>query len=385
MSEAVPPRVLIVDDSRIVRTTIAKNIRGHFDIREEADGEAAWETLMVDPAIRVVISDLSMPQLDGYGLLERIRESKVHRVHDMPVIIISGEEDETARQRAKDLGATDFITKGTGTAELLARLNTLVGLAETRETLAVARSEAMTDKVSGLLSAAVLRRQAEQALSYQLRHSGAMALLVIGFDHMSSLTGAKGRAAAEALLGQFARLLASIVRTEDSLARWSDTELAVVTPGIGTEQARAFADRIRQAVARASIRHQGQTLQATVSIGVAGFPDDAVTDASSLFAVAGERMLQAQGEGGNRVIFCPSATGLAATATVFERLPSHLEAGLDAVRRSKLARLGLSLLPLLHRLDKQFNLGLPLVDMERRLTQAQDESADFNQNTTRGV
>jgi two-component system, cell cycle response regulator len=385
MSEAGLPRVLIVDDSRIVRSTIAKNIRGSFDIREEADGEAGWETLMVDPAIRVVISDLSMPQLDGYGLLERIRESKVRRVHDMPVIIISGEEDESARQRAKDLGATDFITKGTGTTELLARLSTLVGLADTRETLAVARSEAMTDKGSGLLSSAVLRRQAEQALSYWQRHGGQMSVLIIGFDHLALLSGAKGHAAAEILLGQFARLLASVVRTEDSLARWSDTELAVLTPGIGPDQARAFAERIRQAVARASIRHQARTLQATVSIGVAGFPDDATIDAPSLFAVAGERMLRAQGEGGNRVVCSQAAMALGGSPIVVDRSPAHAVAGNETVRHSKLARLGLSLLPLLHRLDKEFSLGLPLVDMERRLTRAQDESADFNQNTTRGV
>ncbi len=378
MSEAGLPRVLIVDDSRIVRATIAKNIRGHFDIREEADGEAGWETLMVDPAIRVVISDLSMPRLDGYGLLERIRESKVHRVHDLPVIMISGEEDETARQRAKDLGATDFITKGTGTAELLARLSTLMGFAETRETLAVARSEAITDKVSGLLNAAVLRRQAEQALSYCQRHGGTMSLLVIGFDHMAALASGDGRATAEALLGQFSRLLTGVVRTEDSLARWSHTDLAVVSPGIAPEQARAFAERLRQAVARAGIRHQGQTLQATVSIGVAGFPDDSVADASTLFAVAGERMARGQGEGGNLVVCGQPTTG-------DRLLPPRPAAEHEAVRRPKLARLGLSLLPLLHRLDKEFNLGLPLAEMERRLTQAQGESTDSNQNTTRGV
>jgi diguanylate cyclase (GGDEF)-like protein len=372
MSETALPRVLIVDDSRIVRATIAKSIRGHFDIREEVDGEAGWETLMVDPAIRVVLADLSMPRLDGYGLLERIRASKVHRVRDLPVIMISADEDETVRQRAKDLGATDFITKSTGTAELQARLSTVVGLAETREILAVARSEAVTDKASGLLNAAVLRRQAEQALSYCQRHGGTVSLLVIGFDHMASLRSGDGRATAETLLGQFARLLASAVRNEDSLARWSDTELAILSPGVAPEQARAFAERIRQAVARASIRHHGQTLQATVSIGVAGNPDDAASDAAALFAVASERMGRAQGEGGNRVV-------------VAEQLPPHVAADHEAGRRPKLARLGLSMLPLLRRLDKEFNLGLPLADMERRLTRAQDESADFKQNTTRGV
>jgi len=104
-----------------------------------------------------------------------------------------------------------------------------------------------------------------------------------------------------------------------------------------------------------------------------------------LFAVAGERMLRAQGEGGNRVVCSQAAMALGGSPIVVDRSPAQAVAGNETVRHSKLARLGLSLLPLLHRLDKEFSLGLPLVDMERRLTRAQDESADFNQNTTRGV
>ena len=107
-----PPRVLIVDDSRMVRATIAKQIRGTFDVREEADGEAGWQALLVDPTVSVVVSDIGMPVLDGYGLLERIRDSKVSRIHDLPVIIISGEEDADSREKARQLGANDFITKG---------------------------------------------------------------------------------------------------------------------------------------------------------------------------------------------------------------------------------------------------------------------------------
>ena len=55
----------------MVRASIAKQIRGSFDVREEADGEAGWQALLVDPTIEVVISDIGMPKLDGFGPLER--------------------------------------------------------------------------------------------------------------------------------------------------------------------------------------------------------------------------------------------------------------------------------------------------------------------------
>ena len=92
-------RVLIIDDSRMVRASIVKHIRGRFDFREEADGEAGWQALLVDPSIHLVISDIGMPNLDGYGLLQRIRGSKLTRIQELPVLIISGEEEGEARAR----------------------------------------------------------------------------------------------------------------------------------------------------------------------------------------------------------------------------------------------------------------------------------------------
>ena len=119
------PKVLIVDDSRMVRASVIKLIRGRFEFREEADGEAGWQALLVDPTIHLVLTDIGMPQLDGYGLLERVRASKLSRIHDLPVIVISGDEDDSARERARRLGANDFITKGIRATELLARLDSL--------------------------------------------------------------------------------------------------------------------------------------------------------------------------------------------------------------------------------------------------------------------
>lgn len=123
------PRVLIADDSRIVRTMLIKHIEGMFEFREALDGEQAWETLLVDPSIRVVITDLTMPKLDGYGLLQRIRSSKINRIRNIPVVVISGSDERQERDRAMAAGATDLIIKGIGAAQLLSQLDVLSRLA----------------------------------------------------------------------------------------------------------------------------------------------------------------------------------------------------------------------------------------------------------------
>ena len=133
---ATKPRVLIADDSRIVRASIVQHLRDRFDIREVTDGEAAWQAVLLDSSIRVVITDLTMPKVDGFELLNRVRSSKVQRNRELPIVIISGEDETVERERAASIGATDFIQKGVGAAELLARMGVLVRLSATREALA---------------------------------------------------------------------------------------------------------------------------------------------------------------------------------------------------------------------------------------------------------
>src|SRR5213596_192128 len=96
-------RVLLVDDSKIVRTTLARLIRKSFEVREEANGETGWQAIASDPSIVVVFSDIQMPVLDGFALLERIRQSEDQRIRSMPVIVISGNEDDATKKRARAL------------------------------------------------------------------------------------------------------------------------------------------------------------------------------------------------------------------------------------------------------------------------------------------
>ena len=59
------PRILIVDESRMVRATLIKLIRDHYSFREETDGESGWQALVLDPSIQLVICSSSLPMLDG--------------------------------------------------------------------------------------------------------------------------------------------------------------------------------------------------------------------------------------------------------------------------------------------------------------------------------
>ena len=110
------PRILIVDESRMARAMLGKTLREHFDVREESDGESAWQVLVLDHSIRLVICALALPVLDGDGLLQRLRGSRLQRLARVPMLMVSG-DDDAAVERARNHGASDFIARSAGTAE----------------------------------------------------------------------------------------------------------------------------------------------------------------------------------------------------------------------------------------------------------------------------
>ena len=115
-------RILMVDDSKLMRKAAVKMLGEEFDVVTADDGAQAWQMVGEDQTIQVVFSDLNMPVSDGYELLRRVRASADAGIQTLPLIIVTGaENDEAARMKALDMGATDFITKPFSTTDLVAR------------------------------------------------------------------------------------------------------------------------------------------------------------------------------------------------------------------------------------------------------------------------
>lgn len=115
--------ILIVDDSRTVRAGLSKVLSPTFSIIEAEDGEDGWKKLQVNGSIKLVITDIMMPQLDGYGLICRIRGADAERLQKLPIIVVTSAEDEVSRERAHACGANNFIVKPAKPSDLLERVN----------------------------------------------------------------------------------------------------------------------------------------------------------------------------------------------------------------------------------------------------------------------
>jgi two-component system, OmpR family, KDP operon response regulator KdpE len=112
-----PPHILVVDDepqiTRVLRTSLSAQ---GYDIRVANTGEMALE-IMKDWTPNLIITDLSMPAIDGVQLCRRVRS-----VSQIPIVVLSVREKEQQKVEALDAGADDYVTKPFGMNELLARV-----------------------------------------------------------------------------------------------------------------------------------------------------------------------------------------------------------------------------------------------------------------------
>ncbi len=101
--------ILAVDDSATVRKFVAVSLEMQgFKVVSACDGVEALEKIGKEP-VHLVISDLNMPNMDGLELVETLRENPEYR--ELPVIVLSSLNEETNRERLKELGVRSYLQK----------------------------------------------------------------------------------------------------------------------------------------------------------------------------------------------------------------------------------------------------------------------------------
>ena len=112
-----PPRILVVDDERAIRTLLNASLSAHgYAVYQAEDGEQSIQQVRsVRPD--VILLDLGLPDVDGTEIIRCVREWAT-----TPIIVLSVRDDEAQKIAALDAGADDYLTKPFGPGELLARI-----------------------------------------------------------------------------------------------------------------------------------------------------------------------------------------------------------------------------------------------------------------------
>ncbi len=123
-------RILLVDDNRDMRDYVKRLLGRFWQVECAADGVEAWALVQKDPP-DLVLTDMMLPNLDGFKLLSKLRRDPDTR--SIPVIVLSARADEDARIEGLKAGADDYLTKPFSARMLLARVHATLQIAQLRE------------------------------------------------------------------------------------------------------------------------------------------------------------------------------------------------------------------------------------------------------------
>jgi PAS domain S-box-containing protein len=132
---AARARILVADDNQDMRGYVRSLLEREYLVETCADGEAAMEAILRDPP-DLLLSDVMMPRLDGFGLMRRIREHPA--VAGLPIILLSARAGQEARIEGLEAGADDYLVKPFAANELLARIRNHIELARERRQATIA-------------------------------------------------------------------------------------------------------------------------------------------------------------------------------------------------------------------------------------------------------
>ncbi|MFQ5650073.1 MAG: putative bifunctional diguanylate cyclase/phosphodiesterase [bacterium] len=248
----------------------------------------------------VVFLDLSLPDSHGFTTFCRVHD----QAPNVPIILMTGNDDQTLVARALNRGAQDYLVKGKFDSELLVR-STRYAIERHRLRVEMEKARALEqhlayhDALTSLPNRLLFMERLQQALVYAKRYDSLLAVLFMDLDGLKQINDTKGHAAGDELLQAVARRLTHNVRESDTVARLGGDEFIILLKGIKkVEDVTKVASKILRAVSTpCSI--VGEKIEVTASVGISVFPYDG-SDNEDLIKKADFAMYRAKSKGKNR-------------------------------------------------------------------------------------
>jgi len=292
--ETARPRLLLADDTKVVRVSGSRILSEDFDVVLAEHGEEAWDLVRSDASIQAVFTDLSMPYLDGFGLLERIRQDEDERISHLPVIILTGDESDETRADALKRGATDFVTKPFNKIDLTARAK--AHTANTRKARELAEVTTI-DPVTRLGNKQFFLDKLRQDRAFTLRHGQALSLLRMDIGNIRDIAAQAGKETALQLLKQVGSVLRTTIREEDTAARIGTGQFATILPACDEEGAERIVARLQQVLSAANTRLAAKQQALNIAIAVATPSAEPDAGLETILAALDKRMPEKIGSG----------------------------------------------------------------------------------------
>jgi diguanylate cyclase (GGDEF)-like protein len=299
-------KILAVDDSPIYRELVEQSLsQEQYTLLFAKNGREALD-LFAKHQPAVVITDWTMPDIEGLELCRRIRRD-FQGVYSH-VILLTSNADKEQVVEGLAAGADDYLTKPFHPGELLARVavgRRIVELHRQIQAKNRALEElALTDGLTGLPNRRAIDVWATRELSAAARHGFSIWVAMADLDHFKSINDTHGHDAGDTVLKSFAEILKSNTRESDMCCRLGGEEFLVVLTHIEeTEKVNIAIERMYQQFRVQEFTVAGRTFAATASFGVARFCGSKPSDLNALVARADAALYAAKHKGRDRIEF----------------------------------------------------------------------------------
>jgi two-component system cell cycle response regulator len=298
------PLVLLVEDNES-DAELVRHFLKDLPLRLEplANGADAVE-LCQTGRVDLMLLDLLLPGLNGFEVCRQVKGSEKGK--DLPIVVITCLEDMDSRLKCIELQTDDFLVKPIVGRELQARVKILLEkkkqLDRLRSHYEEALNSAVVDWLTGLYNHGYFRKFLDLEIKKSLRQRFPVNLIMIDIDNFKAVNDAYGHPTGDVILQELAQVVRKAVREVDLVARYGGDEFAVVLPYSDGHRALRVAHRIDKAIKTHgfSPKASAPKTRLTVSMGVAGYPEDAV-HVDELIHSADQKLYEAKIKGKNQI------------------------------------------------------------------------------------
>ncbi len=309
-------KILVIEDEEFVRENIIELLDAEgFEVIGAENGRLGVDLAKV-LVPDLILCDVMMPELDGYGVLTTLRQDS--GIATIPFILLTAKAAKADWRQGMELGADDYLTKPFTRAELLGAIATQfkkqAAVQEHYHTELQQAKEQLNylihhDRLTNLPNQLSLRERFKQVQATEPDNEQLVTVMCLGLDRFNQINDNLGHAFGDLLLKAVAERLTACVSPQDTVAHLNASQFAII---LATTQhkkdAAQFAQTILESLSQ-TFGLAGQEIFITASIGIALYPGDG-TQIEHLLNHANMAMTQAKQQGGDQYHFYTTALNI---------------------------------------------------------------------------
>jgi diguanylate cyclase (GGDEF)-like protein len=262
-----------------------------YDVVTAADGGAVLDAVARERP-DLVLMDVSLPVMDGLQVLRILKADQ--DMAQVPIVLVTANGDEEARQRGVEMGAEDYVTKPYRSFEIQQRLRNVLRLRAARAPNSSGPPPPERFDIADPLTGAGTTSQLHISLEYEftraVRYNHPLSCVVARCVNYAQIAASLGGGSAQRVIVQLATALRGCIRNVDHLFRSGADEFTILLPETGARGCRIVVDRLEATTGRDELFDADVRPRPSISVASACYPSRKVEDGESLWRGVAEML-----------------------------------------------------------------------------------------------